>query len=118
MQVALPGLPMIPHTQDMRSSASNAEHCHGAGPGCKVLQGGSFMATHLRVFPHSHESSVCADRPDPTIHVSLGDLLPLLAQAKRKQFIWLQDFLDDEVAITSDLYDVLCAFSHCRRPSA
>jgi hypothetical protein len=76
------------------------------------------MATHLRVFPHSHESAVYADRPDPAIHVSLGDLLPLLAQAKRKQYVWLQDFLDDEVAITSDLYDVLCAFSNRRRPSA
>ena len=76
------------------------------------------MATHLRVFPHSHGSAVCAERPDPTIHVSLGDLLPLLALAKRKQYVWLQDFLDDEVAITSDLYDVLCAFSSRHRPSA
>ncbi len=76
------------------------------------------MATQLRVFPQSHESTVCADRPDPEIHVSLGDLLPLLALAKRKQYVWLQDFLDDEVAITSDLYDVLCAFSNRRRPSA
>ena len=76
------------------------------------------MATHLRVFPQSHESTLCAERPDPTIHVSLGDLLPLLAHAKRKQYVWLQDFLDDEVAITADLYDVLCAFSNRRRPSA
>jgi hypothetical protein len=76
------------------------------------------MATHLRVFPHSYEPAVCADTQDPAIHVSLGDLLPLLAVAKRKQYVWLQDFLDDEVAITPDLYDVLCAFSSCHRPSA
>jgi hypothetical protein len=76
------------------------------------------MATHLRVFPHSHEPAVRADSQDPAIHVSLGDLLPLVALAKRKQYVWLQDFLDDEVAITPDLYDVLCAFSSCHRPSA
>ena len=112
---------MITNTRDTRSGASHGNPLaerEGYIAYLQVLQGGSFMATHLRVFPHSHESTVCADRPDPTIHVSLGDLLPLLAHAKRKQYVWLQDFLDDEVAITSDLYDVLCAFSSCRRPSA
>jgi hypothetical protein len=76
------------------------------------------MATHLRVFPQTHEPASREDGQEPAIHVSLGDLLPLLAHAKRKQYVWLQDFLDDEVAITPDLYDVLCAFSSCRRPSA
>jgi hypothetical protein len=81
-------------------------------------QGGSFMATHLRVFPESHEPTLRVARPQPEVHVSLGDLLPLLAVARRHRYAWLQDFLDDEVAITADLYDVLCAFSSQRRPSA
>ena len=55
---------------------------------------------------------------EPTVRVRLGDLLPLVAMAQKLNFIWLKDFLDDEVAITSDLYDVLCAFSNRRRPSA
>ena len=76
------------------------------------------MMTHLRVFPHAHHPSIRADYQKPTVHVSLSDLLPLLALARRKQYVWLQDFLDDEVAISSDLYDVLCAFSNRRRPSA
>jgi hypothetical protein len=76
------------------------------------------MATHLRVFPDSNESSPHAERQEAVIHVSLGDLLPLLAVARRHQYAWLQDFLDDEVAITPDLYDVLCAFTNQRRPSA
>ena len=75
------------------------------------------MATHLRVFPHSHEPSVRANSQDPAIHVSLGDLLPLLAVAKRKQYVWLHDFLDDEVCITQDLQDVLETFRGVR-PSA
>jgi hypothetical protein len=81
-------------------------------------QGGSFMATHLRLFPDSREPNLRQPRQDPAVHVSLGDLLPLLALARRNRYAWLQDFLDDEVAITPDLYDVLCAFTGQRRPSA
>lgn len=76
------------------------------------------MASHLRVFPDSLEPAPRADNQEPGIHVSLGDLLPLLALARRHQYAWLQDFLDDEVAITADLYDVLCAFTCQRRPPA
>jgi hypothetical protein len=57
------------------------------------------------------------ERPEPTVRVSLGDLLPLIALAHRQNYLWLQDFLDDEVAITDDLYEVLRAF-RCYRPSA
>jgi hypothetical protein len=76
------------------------------------------MATHLRVFPDSRATDLREERQEPAIHVSLGDLLPLLAVARRYHYAWLQDFLDDEVAITPDLYDVLCAFTNQRRPSA
>jgi len=51
------------------------------------------------------------------VGVRLGDLLPLLALAQRRNYVWLQDFLDDEVRITADLYDVLGAF-RSYRPSA
>ena len=47
------------------------------------------------------------------MHVSLSDLLPLLTLAHRSNYLWLQDFLDDEVAVTPDLYEVLRAF-RCR----
>jgi hypothetical protein len=40
----------------------------------------------------------------------LGDLLPLFAVAQRMNYVWLRDFLDDEVMITADLYQVLQAF--------
>ncbi len=72
------------------------------------------MAAHLRVYPQS------LDTPDvqpATIRVSLGDLLPLVALAHRQNYLWLKDFLDDEVVITSDLYEVIRAFQS-RRPSA
>jgi len=74
------------------------------------------MPAHLRVFPASPD----VDEPEfaePNVRVRLGDLLPLIAVAQRRNYLWLQDFLDDEVAVTSDLYDVLRAFK-VQRPSA
>jgi hypothetical protein len=50
----------------------------------------------------------------PTVRVRLADLLPLVALAQRQKNIWLLDFLDDEVAVTPDLYDVLQAFRSCQ----
>jgi hypothetical protein len=58
------------------------------------------------------------DAQAPSIRVRLADLLPLLATAKRNNYLWLHDFLQDEVAVTSDLYDVLRSFSTVRQPSA
>ena len=74
------------------------------------------MAAHLRVYPATHEAPA-AEAPSPTVRVSLGDLLPLVALAQRHNYLWLQDFLDDEVCITPDLYEVLRAF-RCYRPPA
>jgi hypothetical protein len=74
------------------------------------------MSMHLRVYPLPKDE----DEPvtqEPTLHVRLGDLLPLVALAARHNYLWLQDFLDDEVVITTDLYEVLRAF-RCSRPSA
>jgi hypothetical protein len=74
------------------------------------------MASHLRVYRVSQDTAE-VEGPPATVHVRLGDLLPLVALAHRHNYLWLQDFLDDEVAITSDLYEVLRAF-RCHRPSA
>ncbi len=74
------------------------------------------MAAQLRVFPSLGEE--CSDLQEPSVRVSLGDLLPLLALAKHHNYLWLKDFMEDEVSITSDLYDVLSAFNNYRRPSA
>jgi hypothetical protein len=74
------------------------------------------MAAQLRVFPESLESSF-AETQQPTVRVSLSELLPLITLAKRHNYLWLQDFLDDEVCVTPDLYEVLRAFCSYR-PSA
>jgi len=73
------------------------------------------MAERLRVYPA--QGSDETEQPARSVHVSLGDLLPLIAVARRNHSVWLQDFLDDEVCITTDLYEVLQTF-HNYRPSA
>ncbi len=75
------------------------------------------MAAFLRVYPPSLEPETEEDSPAARVRVNLGDLLPLLALAQRKNYLWLQDFLDDTVVITEDLYQVLRAFRYTR-PSA
>jgi hypothetical protein len=66
------------------------------------------MAAHLRVLPQSREP--VNQRKPEMVEVALADLLPLIALAHRKNYVWLQDFLDDEVSITADLYEVIRAF--------
>ncbi|MFO0846518.1 MAG: hypothetical protein U0797_29810 [Gemmataceae bacterium] len=74
------------------------------------------MASYLRVYPPCADEA-SADGPPATVCVRLADLLPLVALAYRQNYLWLQDFLDDEVVITNDLHEVLRAF-RCTRPSA
>lgn len=73
----------------------------------------------MPVFPRVYPPSAYADveGQPATIRVQLGELLPLVALAHRKNYLWLKDFLEDEVAITEDLYEVLQAF-YSTRPSA
>ena len=54
---------------------------------------------------------------EPTVRVRLGDLLPLVAMAQKLNFIWLKDFLDDDVRISEDLHEVLLTL-RASRPSA
>ena len=53
----------------------------------------------------------------PTVRVRLGDLLPLVAMAQKLNFIWLKDFLDDDVRVSEDLHEVLLTL-RASRPSA
>ena len=53
-----------------------------------------------------------------TVTVPLTGVMPLLSDAVQSQRTWLRDFEDDEVTISTDLYEVLLAYQHYRRPSA
>jgi hypothetical protein len=77
------------------------------------------MATcHLRVFPHNEETVVTPKTDqEATVPVRLHELLSVLRQATKANYVWLRDFQDDEVRVTPDFFDVIRAFSSLR-PSA
>jgi hypothetical protein len=74
------------------------------------------MAPHLRLFAAAEDDldGPEAAMPAPTVRIRLRDLLPLVAMAQKNHFIWLKDFLDDEIGISDDLHDVLMAFRTTR----
>lgn len=52
-----------------------------------------------------------------TITLPLGDVLPLLADAVATRRTWLRDFEDDQITVSSDLYEVLLAYQQYRQAS-
>jgi len=57
-------------------------------------------------------------RANSTVEVTLGEIFPLLADAVRSERTWLEDFAADKITISDDLYEVILAYQHFRRPSA
>ncbi|MBX9790692.1 MAG: hypothetical protein K2Y37_17380 [Pirellulales bacterium] len=77
--------------------------------------------SHLRVYYGPELHCPPTDRrpaKQHSIEVPLGEVLPLLADAVSSRRTWLNDFANDEITISTDLYEVLLAYQHCRRPSA
>jgi hypothetical protein len=73
------------------------------------------MAVRLKLYSPPVDERT--EMPDPDVRIRLGDLLPLVAVAQRMNFIWLKDFLDDEVAVSHDLYEVMQTF-HAGKPTS
>jgi hypothetical protein len=61
-----------------------------------------------------HENSSAAN----TVTVPLREVFSWLMDAVHSGRTWLSDFEDDEVTISTDLYEVILAYQHYRRPSA
>ena len=72
------------------------------------------MRPRLRLFTGESEGSTVAE---PPVSVSLGKISRALADAAHSDRTWLNDFENDEVQISPDLYEVLSAYWHLR-PSA
>jgi hypothetical protein len=78
-------------------------------------------ASHLRVYYGPQEEAAdlsVVESQRQTVTVPLTEIMPLLADAVQSQRTWLRDFADDEVTISMDLYEVLLAYQHYRRPTA
>ena len=67
----------------------------------------------------STDAAIPVDTPGrERVNVPLGEVFGWLVDALRNGRTWLSDFEDDEVTISSDLYEVILAYQHYRRPSA
>ncbi len=80
-------------------------------------------APHLRVYcgpPEDPVNVAVAESPQSRqkVTVPLVEVLSLLADAVQSQRTWLRDFEEDEITISMDLYEVILAYRHYRRPSA
>jgi hypothetical protein len=80
------------------------------------------MRSRLRVYygptSESCATAVTGAKGKNAVSVPLGDILPMLADAVESNRTWLADFAEDQVTISSDLYEVILAYQHYRRPSA
>lgn len=72
------------------------------------------MRPRLRLFTGEDIGTTITE---PHVSVRLGQITGALADAVRSNRRWLNDFADDEVQISEDLYEVLSAYWHLR-PSA
>lgn len=80
------------------------------------------MIQPLRIYygPEGESAAVLPQQKtlSDTVTVPLGDVFPALIDALESGRTWPHDFTDDEITISSDLYEVLLAYRHYRRPSA
>ncbi len=68
----------------------------------------------MRVF-YGPSTDAPAPPAEERVTVPLGDICELLADAYHSGRAWISDFADDEVTISSDLYDVLMAYRFYRK---
>ncbi len=74
------------------------------------------MRPRLRLFVGADEPNA-PTMAEPDVSIRLEELTRVLADAIIWDRTWIQDFADDEVRISADLYEVLSAYAHMR-PSA
>ncbi len=73
--------------------------------------------------PPSHNPK-SSDRPSVTysrvigearVAVSVGDLMPILAEAWESRRAWLGDFSNDRVIVSQDLYEIMLAYKRLNK---
>ena len=59
----------------------------------------------------SKTSGLCEDESGQ-ISINFGNLLPMLEEAITSRRMWVKDFADEEIRVSSDLFDVIQAFRY------
>lgn len=72
------------------------------------------MRPRLRLFTGEETDTALAE---PQVTMRFSEIVRVLSDAVVWDRTWLSDFADDEVQVSSDLYEVLSAYTHLR-PSA
>jgi len=72
------------------------------------------MRPRLRIFTGEEEDS---SLDQAQVNVRFGEITRALVEAVRWDRAWLRDFENDEVRVSSDLYEVISSFTRLR-PSA
>ncbi len=71
------------------------------------------MRPRLRLFVGADEPESLSF-PEPEVSIKLGELTRILADAIIWDRTWISDFADDDVRISSDLFEVLSSYAHLR----
>jgi hypothetical protein len=107
-------LPRKPTKQPRVTSMESNQRDHADRARGPIAREGTPMRPRLRLFTGEDEGSGVADS---LVSVRFGEITRALADAVRWNRTWLRDFEDDEISVSSDLYEVISQFSHLR-PSA
>jgi len=75
---------------------------------------------NIRIFYEAETGRVIGSKQNSKtgnekVTLRAGDVLAWLADAADKDRSWLNDFADDEVTVSQDLYEVIQAYRHFRR---
>jgi hypothetical protein len=74
--------------------------------------------SRLRIYhgPEDHEAASCSPQTTarPCVTVPLGEIVEQLADAVADGRTWVEDFQDDQITISADLYEVLMAYRYYR----
>jgi hypothetical protein len=73
------------------------------------------MRPRLRLFTGEDEDG--SSDVEAQVNMRFGEITRALVEAVRWDRTWLRDFEDDEVRVSSDLYEVISSFTRLR-PSA
>ena len=65
--------------------------------------------------PTSIPIHLSGDAQPANVKLRLGTLLPILLDAILNERAWVDDFADDEISVSADLYEVLKLYAHKRK---
>lgn len=81
------------------------------------------MQNRLRIYygpddPTTRVTTSTLTHQPQMVTVPASQVFSALVDAIQNNRTWVDDFADDKITISSDLYEIILAYQHIRRPSA